>query len=777
MLQSRSPEQLITFGIVAAAAVFVFSQLHPELILADTTAAGGDMGAHVWGPAHLRDHLLPNFRITGWANDWYAGFPALWFYFPLPSLMIVILDVVLPYNVAFKLVTVAGVVAMPVCAWAFGKLMGMRFPGPPLLALATLPFLFDRYFTIYGGNIPSTLAGEFSFSISLSMALLFLGFVGRGLDTGKHRGTAAVLLAVTGLCHLLPTIFAVVGALLLLLLRPGKVRAQFLGMILGVGALLAAFWSFPFLVRLPYVNDMGWERLSEYSANLFRWDGPHSLRLVLMLALAGAIVSVLFRRRTGLFWFGMAAIAAAVFVMAPQGRLWNARVLPFWYFSLYMLAAVAVSEASIAVAQLFAKDPSYPSKRMLRAAPLMAAVAVWMGVGVPLGAVPSWVPAPQTTDQSFIPSWARWNYSGYERKDAWPEHEGIIQTMTEVGITNGCGRAHWEYESALDRFGTPMALMLLPYWTDGCIGSMEGLYFESSPTTPFHFLNAGELSKAPSNPQRDLPYRPLDIAAGVEHLKIVGARYYMAFSEEAVTAANQHPDLRLVAQTGKWQVYEVAGSELVVPLAFEPAVVKGAQTRGERPWLDVAVNWYMDPAAHDVYLAADGPSQWPRIEMHEVSGGTTIIGSGVAVDNPPRKPVPGTGVRNITTTDNSISFEVDRPGSPVLVKASYFPNWKASGADGPWRVSPNLMVVVPTSNEVRLHFGWTAVDIMGWLLTFAGIAAVVFFVRRGPVDLDPGEPVDGPVAAGGPPSGEAEQPALSGVGRLRAVGGRARARS
>ena len=32
-----------------------------------------------------------------------------------------------------------------------------------------------------------------------------------------------------------------------------------------------------------------------------------------------------------------------------------------------------------------------------------------------------------------------------------------------------CGRAHWEYESNLDRYGTPMALMLLPYWTNGCI--------------------------------------------------------------------------------------------------------------------------------------------------------------------------------------------------------------------------------------------------------------------------------------------------------------------
>ena len=38
--------------------------------------AGGDMGAHVWGPAFLRDELLPRLRLTGWTPDWYSGFPA-----------------------------------------------------------------------------------------------------------------------------------------------------------------------------------------------------------------------------------------------------------------------------------------------------------------------------------------------------------------------------------------------------------------------------------------------------------------------------------------------------------------------------------------------------------------------------------------------------------------------------------------------------------------------------------------------------------------------------
>ena len=86
---------------------------------------------------------------------------------------------------------------------------------------------------------------------------------------------------------------------------------------------------------------------------------------------------------------------------------------------------------------------------------------------------------------------------------------------SEVGEEHGCGRSFWEYEKEINRYGTPMALMLLPHWTDGCIGSMEGLFFEASATTPFHFLTQVELSAAPSAAQRDLPYGGFDIDKGV----------------------------------------------------------------------------------------------------------------------------------------------------------------------------------------------------------------------------------------------------------------------
>ena len=102
----------------------------------------------------------------------------------------------LPYGVAFKLVAVLGLVTLPFCCWAFGRLARFRYPMPELFAFAGLCFLLDESFTIYGGNLKCTMAGEFSFSIALRSPILGLGLLARGLQTGKYRSWAAIVLAL-----------------------------------------------------------------------------------------------------------------------------------------------------------------------------------------------------------------------------------------------------------------------------------------------------------------------------------------------------------------------------------------------------------------------------------------------------------------------------------------------------------------------------------------------------------------------------------------------------
>ena len=129
-------------------------------LLVANTPTGGDMGAHVLGPAYLRDVLLPGGRIMGWSNHWFAGFPIFYFYFPLPSLVIVGLDLLLPYGVAFKIVSVLGLVALAPATYFLVRSMAFARPVAAIAAAAGGAYAFMETPTpnIFGGTIASTLA-------------------------------------------------------------------------------------------------------------------------------------------------------------------------------------------------------------------------------------------------------------------------------------------------------------------------------------------------------------------------------------------------------------------------------------------------------------------------------------------------------------------------------------------------------------------------------------------------------------------------------------------
>ncbi len=171
-------------GVIGSGSLIRFPQ-----ILVANTPTGGDMGAHVLLPQVLRDVLLPSGRIFGWSSTWYAGFPALYFYFPIPALVTVLLDVLLPYGVAFKLVAIVGLVGLPIATYGFVRLLGFSRPVSGLASLTGSMFVLMESFSIFGANIKSTLAGEFSFSWSFALSLLYLGVVAR--DTRPRKAVHA----------------------------------------------------------------------------------------------------------------------------------------------------------------------------------------------------------------------------------------------------------------------------------------------------------------------------------------------------------------------------------------------------------------------------------------------------------------------------------------------------------------------------------------------------------------------------------------------------------
>jgi hypothetical protein len=918
-------------------------------LLHNNTPTGGDMGSHVWAANALRRDILPQGRLTGWSNDWYAGMPLLNFYFPLPMLCIAALSTILPFGIAFKIITALGSLALPFVTRKAMLRFGMPTSAATLSALGMFAILFGRFYdwTGYGGTLFSTMSGEFSFSLSACLAVAFLGSFTQLLTKGTGRRRSALLLAGAGLCHLLPTLWAIVGALIIAVVHVdrNRLRTQLRGgaTVAALGAGLAGFWLFPFAANLDYTNSMGWERKKNFVDSLFPFvmTKPLADSTMVFLATVGCGVALLVSlmslvmpllRTQGmrskvlsglgavavglaawawwnhargavlgavlLLWVGLGSVGSwkgiefdrpayclsvlwvscgIVFVQAPEFRLWNARVLPFWFLTMFLLAGMG----SVHIVRLVARGAQWLARGNLRTLGVDArvglgagAAVVFVAVGLPIGLAPAAMPIPKytngmvglqlaksSTDRSSAPSWTAHNYGGYEAQAAWPEYKGVMDTASAVGAKHGCGRAMWEYEEkTIEKYGTTLALTLLPYWTKGCIGSLEGVYYESSATTPVHFRNAS-LVNAPrneglngeqkvsglSNPQRNIFYPGFDLETGINELRAMGVRYYLAVTNVAVAAAAQSPQLVEVgaspavdpstqALRSVWHFYEITNNALVAPIGERPVVVKGIGQAQDDGWLDTSMAAMNNRTLYPKTLVNDGPKDWERADVTIVkrpidttygtgvhlsgqavraalptlrlcwkrqaarsidpqdltstpaaatdasatSGASVASAQAIAAEAPPssitqrnlinervslppaknadmagispklsdqaqkavdqacanpstapiglaavQPSLPTTTISRIHQTRNSLSFHTSKPGVPVVVRLSYFPNWQAKGATGPYRSFPNFMTVVPTSNNVTLTYGRRPVDVVGELATGGSVVVLL----------------------------------------------------
>ncbi|MGZ4771307.1 MAG: hypothetical protein ACXV3B_01370, partial [Ilumatobacteraceae bacterium] len=272
--------------------------------------------------------------------------------------------------------------------------------------------------------------------------------------------------------------------------------------------------------------------------------------------------------------------------------------------------------------------------------------------------------------------------------------------------------------------------------------SSEGLFFEASGTTPYHFITAAAVSSNSSNPVRELRYDDNDDAKGVPYLQSLGIKYLMVFTEKAKAQAAARPELTKLGSVGPWNIYQVADSDLVVPLTVQPVVANHRSGDQRERNLELGMSWFQHRDEWAAIPADNGPPEWQRIDVQvdkTRSDGLAPGASGRKVDIVQSvepivaKPEPAVSVSNVKLGDQDLSFTVDKIGVPILVKISYFPNWHVSGAKGPYRIAPNLMVVVPTSNNVHLTYERSQLDYLAYLLTFVGIAMLIVMRVRGDV--------------------------------------------
>lgn len=632
---------LIVFGFVF---LFLLSFFEPRYLLSLTTATGGDMGSHFPTVEYLKNVLLPRGQVLGWEMGNYAGFPIFYHYFPLDFVINALMAFVIPMQIAFKLTTVLGTFLLPICAYLMFRLLGYPFPIPIIGAVLTLPFLFMEANSMWGGNIPSTLAGEYSYSLSLSLLVLFFGSLYRGVSEKKWVVPNGLLVAMIGLSHGFTFIFAgVFGLFFLFSKKDFFSNFWYLVKTYGLAFLLIGFWFLPFLANTPYVTSYvtRW-----YIGSL--WEViPLILAPFFILALAAFFLN-LFDRRT--LYFGWAIVMALIlYRLSPNIGMLDIRWVPFIQLWVPLFSATALL--------LFV-----PTIKLIQVVPLIVFLVTGM-----------WV----VPNVKFIKSWIKWNYEGVELKASYP----VFKQINDFLNNGDPGRVVYEHSPLHNSFGTERAFESLPYFAKR--NTLEGLYMQSSISSPFVFYIQSQISKVCSAPFPQYKCSGLNVPGALPRLKLFNVSEYITRSPEVKQQAASLPELRLEKKIGDYEIYRLLTNDghYVVPVKEHPIVTDRSD------WKREAYDWFR---------------QSEKLE----------------------EPVPGAQVIEKIGPEE-IWFKTNLIGQPHLIKISYHPNWQVTGADRVYLAYPSFMLVYPTQAEVKLHFGKSIFNRIGEIFSLLGLTIVL----------------------------------------------------
>ena len=671
---------------LAALVLALLDYLRPSLLLLPTVAAGGDTPCHVPTLAYFYDKLLPHLRFHGWYPGAYLGHPVLLYYFPLAFVAMSALVPLVGLPAAFKIGSVLGVFALPLLTYAAFRLMGFRSPTPLLGAGAAFVFLFCEENPIWGGTIASTLTGEFSYTYGIALAVLFLGVTYRAYSRGSSPWGPAVVLAATALAHGYAVLWAGLSAAYFLYAsrRPGRTLG-WLAFLAAAAFALAAFWLLPLLSSWGWTTPYDDPWITVAPRNLL----PPLLWPLIGLAVLGVGWTLVLARRTGgpdhrlMFLLHSAAMAMALAAAGPALGIIDVRFVPFAQLALCLAGAATLGLAL----------------QRLAAADLAALGLVLLGI------------VHADARSQVLRSWIDWNYTGLEAKDLWPAFakltDGLRGSVADP-------RVAVEYNAEHERAGSIRMYETLPLFSGR--STLEGVYNQASLQTQAVYFLASELGAASPNPFRKRDYSTFDTASALRHLRLFDVSQVVALSPKLIASLDARPEAHRAARVPPYVVYDLegAGGGYVEPLAYAP--VRSSPIG----WRDKSYRWFTRKPLSPAYLVFTDD---PRFTVREKDEWLA----------PPLVPLPGGVEAQATVEDEAITVTTSRVGHPLLVKVSYHPRWKAEGADGPYLVSPALMLIVPRQPTVRLTYAArSGSDVLGIALTGLTLAAGIglAFQRR-----------------------------------------------
>jgi len=669
---SLKKESILNLLVLIAIYAFLLNYFKPSLILRDTHIAGGDTGSFNYMLFYMKEYLLPNGKLIGWSPGWFAGIPIFQFYFPAPFLVAVILSYATPLNIAFKLVTVSGTFLLPITCFLFAKSLKLKFPLPAIAATLALLFLFNEGNSMWGGNIPSTLAGEFSYSLSLAFTVLFLGSIFRGVKENRFLLANVLLLSFTALTHVYTLLFAVACSLFFLFKKSRSEVVKNLKYLLKVyflAFLLVSFWFIPALAKSEYRTPLNYV----WQTKDLKEVVPITLLPALVLAFFGALAGFRLRDERVYYILFATLVSLVLYKLTPFLKLTDARCLPFFQLMLCFLAAYAFVPLA--------------SERLK---PLLPVIVLLLTIAF------------VAKTMSYIPYWIEWNYSGFESKNGWQQFDAInkyLQSLPEGRVVHEFSRIH-------DKFGTVRAFESIPFFAKKPV--LEGLLIESAVNAPFVFWIQSEISETPTCPIPGMTCSQFSLENATPHLQLFNVNYIVATSEKLKNALRNNSQYTFLKKFDEIEIYKVNNSGKYVELArYEPVLVK------TKDWKKLSLEWFKNKNLLDVPLVFSGDEKSFKIVINDDL--TKLV----------KIPVEANCSLEEFVANEEIKIKTSCVGKPLLIKISYFPNWKVEGAEKIYLASPAFMLVFPKNENVRIYYTETLSDLIGKVFSMVGLIVLI----------------------------------------------------
>jgi hypothetical protein len=701
--------------------------LRIELVFSDLLPTGGDMGAHIVPTKFFVTELFNNFKLSGWSQDWFAGYPVYYFYFPLPPIITSLLNFLFPFSISFKTMVLISqvllVVSIEMLMRKKSKVFSFYGFGVGLL------YLLTESFTIFGGNLASSLAGQYSFTYSIAFGNLSIFY----LVKSKYKYSmeiAAFLIGLSALSHLIPFMIYLPIFAFYFLKSDSKIYKKISAFLFFL--FIAIRFSISLFLNLEFTTNMTYTPYTQLS-DLVKSDVlPFVLGVVIYIftSMSKSTLKVI----SG-FEIYLLSISIYLFFYGPESALWNGRIVPFFNLGIIILFF-----------NLLHVDIKNLTKKIQGKYPLLLFILLTNSYFMYLF-YSKWGNTYSTTTisvilivlfmflisthsenfliyttlvsltfgtLSYLPHWLNWNFSGYESKNNWAD----ITTLYEGLNTLEPGRIMWEPNSDLNKYGTPMVLMTIPMFTDH--QSVEGLYFDSSITTPFHFLTVSGVAERPSNPVGGLTYINGEFDKGFRLMEELGVDYFIAYTSSIKDKANANENFNFLFSNEVFNVYSINTEKVELvednlyifeSLNFYERLRNAVLREGsEQNFFEAAFNSFKDELNYKIIENYDESFAEPSDKN------TALLISDLNIQN------------------ELITFKTNKPNQLHLIKVSYFPNWKIKNGLGPFRISPSFMAVIPKDEFVEINFETSniekALNLLSILTLFGALLVTYRYKKR-----------------------------------------------